>query len=143
MNRLEWKALHRNARLRAKSIAQIDRHGRGMCRMRLDHGFTWFNLDCERIGNRPACVTIQPAIIRDRSIATRIAAELEWSRYFRTRREYGSIDRQRNHNAARSCIADARAIRLSASKFHEAPRLSADIATLEASRPDLYEGAAS
>lgn len=117
MNRDEWKALHRDARQQAKSIAAIDRRNpRGNCRKLIGHGGTWFNVDVVRDG-ATVSTTVQPAIIRDRSPSARIAAELAWSRFFLSRRLPGSLGRERDHNAARACIADARAIRLGASLF--------------------------
>ncbi len=120
MNRQEWKAMSRAIRSHTRSIAELSR-GRHVSRMRLDHGVTWFNVDHIREPGKPACIEVRPAIIRDRSVSSRIAAELEWSRYFRTRRDYIADLRQRNHNAARACIADARAIRLAASPFQGIP----------------------
>ena len=122
MTRPEWKALHREARSLARNIASIDkRNPRGSARLRIDHGATWFNLDCVKEPGKPASVTVQPAIIRDRPITTRIAAELEWSRFFRTRPAYGAHERRRNIDAASACVADARSIRLSASIFQGMP----------------------
>ncbi len=119
MTRPEWKALYRAARADTQSPALSWRNSRNVARVRIDHGFTWFNLSVVREHGKPVSVTVQPAIIRDRSIQARIAAELEWARYFRTRRGPGFVGNPRDIDAARACVADARAIRLSASCFQK------------------------
>lgn len=108
MNRTEWKALHHDLRALARANPRVESHAEWFTHL----GLPWIlvrRLDARTM--RPVTI-VEPRVIRDRSPIYRAALELAWARYFKARRKL---------QAARDCVADARAILQARSAFHALP----------------------
>lgn len=124
MNRGQWKSVYRDLRLMSAQDRDISRHsygarGRGHFAARLMHGGTYWTVKYVRGGyGESSGLSCLPSIIRDRSTSSRIEDALTWARHFRLEAQKSYNAKGQKLAAARACIADARAIRLSGSIFH-------------------------
>lgn len=121
MNRTEWKALHHAMRAKWRDTR------RGLETIISEpfaHGGTWWHLTRRRNAVSGKMETLAaPRVIRDRSPIARAADEFGWARHYKgeARKAYAPGMRPRALQAARACIADARAILAGRSAFHALP----------------------
>lgn len=131
MDRHEWKLAYRELRVMARDSKAISirangpRVAQGWHAIRLQHGGTYWTVKFVAAYGDDRGLHAYPSIIRDRATWARHAAEMNWTAQFRAkalrfryRGEYAAHERGRAIIAAKSCIADARAIRLAGSAFH-------------------------
>ena len=114
MNRTEWKEMHRRLRS-AGGMAVRSEH--------IMHGGTYWTIHHVPAGSDRG-LDAKPSIIRDRPMRQRIADMLDWARCYRADAKrhkrngsYFESHAMQACEAARLCIADARALREGRSAF--------------------------
>lgn len=122
MIRSEWNAFHQALRSKSREHKAKD-HRFGALRRweygdHIMHGFTYWTVRHMR-GEGAFGLACYPSIIRDRSTCSRIDDALAWAAHYRQLAKRERHMRRQHLAAARSCIADAREIRLSGSIFHQ------------------------
>ncbi|MGL4296936.1 MAG: hypothetical protein ACRCTG_14585 [Aestuariivirga sp.] len=120
MTRAQWLAFYRSIRQNTQTPSLSYRNPCNVEIGHFEHAGKEYSLRVYRaLGDKAKRVDLSPSIIRERPKNQRIAAEMQWARFYRHGRNpelFAQASCATNRAAVRYCIQEARAIRLGADR---------------------------